>query len=155
MDADLTPDDRLAAFWAVAQRYAHVGDLEVVMGSPWSGALPPPAWTYGAGEAAAADLEGILSGHRTATTTPLTEFDGQLPHRGDLTILTDADGTPRALIRLSDVRQVAFGEITEEQARADGEPDLAAWRRTRRDLWPDADDTTPVVWERFTVLYQE
>jgi len=161
MESD-TPDDQLQEFWSQAQRHAHVGDLDVVMGTSWGESLVPPVWTFGGTvEESDALLALVLSGKKTAITGLLEEYesdDEPLPHKGDLSIILDAEGVPRALIRTVEVVVVPFSELTLDQAEAEGEPDLDSWRRSHRTFWEhesyEITDGTRVVWEQFTVVYQ-
>jgi len=154
-------DDLLQQFWALAQRYAKIGDLDVIMGKGWSESLAPPAWSFGGTpEESDALLALVLAGHKTATSGLLQEYEEDnesLPRKGDLSIILDAEGTPQALIRETEVQVVPFGQITSSQAEAEGEGDLETWRNLHRTFWERQgyliDDDTRVVWERFTVVY--
>ena len=158
-----TPDDQLQRFWTQAQRHAHVGDLDVVMGTSWGESLVPPAWSFnGDAEDSDALLAQVLSGAKTAITGLAEEYDPDddpLPRKGDLSILLDAEGTPRALLRTTKVVVVPFGDIEVDQAIAEGASDLDSWREAHRTFWEqqsyEITDSTKVVWERFTVVYQE
>jgi len=161
MDDDQS-DEQLQDFWTSAQRYADIGDLDVVMGRQWGQALPPPAWSFGDTlELADQLLELVLNGHKTATTGLHQEYvdgDEPLPQKGDLSIITDSAGQPRVLIRDVDVQVIRVGDVTQSQVDAEGEgDDLDAWRETHCAVWQQAGyevgDDTLVVWERFKVLY--
>ena len=77
--------------------------------------------------------------------------------------MLDGAGHPRALIRTTDVQALAFRDVTEEQAAAEGEDDrsLASWRREhercfRRVLAGGAaefSEDLPVAMETFELLY--
>ncbi len=157
-------DDQLQRFWAMASRRARLGDIEVVMGTPWSEAMVPPAWSFGdSPEQADHLLALVLAGDKTATTSLRQEYEEEgepLPKPGDLAILLDGASRPRALIREVEVVVTPFGQITDRQAAAEGEGDrtLDSWRQAHRDFWErggrTVDEASPVVWERFKVLYQ-
>jgi uncharacterized protein YhfF len=157
-------DLQLQEFWTVAQRYAHVGDLDVFMGKQWSQSLAPPAWAFGdSPELANELLQLVLNGSKRATTGLYQEYideDEPLPHVGDLSILLDGEGKPRALIRDTKVALLGFGDVTAKQAAAEGEGDgsLEFWRTEHLQHWQRrgyvVDDDTQVVWEQFKVLYQ-
>jgi len=131
------------------------------MGKSWGESLAPPAWSFGGTvEESDALLAQVLSGTKTAVTGLLEEYDDgePLPHKGDLSIILDAEGTPRALIQTTDVLVIPFGEVTEDQAAAEGEGDLESWRTAHRAFWEhesyEVTDGTRVVWEQFTVVYK-
>ncbi|MDR0284006.1 MAG: ASCH domain-containing protein [Propionibacteriaceae bacterium] len=157
------PDSQLGEFWALTQRYAHVGDLDVVMGREWGGALPPPAWSFGDNPEVADDLLGlVLDGRKRATSGLKEEYEAEdepLPRPGDLAILVDGAGRPRALIRDVEVRVTRWADVTAAQAAAEGEGDgtLAGWRAIHEAAWAGRGQSvtadTEVVWERFKVLY--
>jgi uncharacterized protein YhfF len=156
-------DDALQQFWRVARSRAGVGNADVYLGVPWGEAVPPPAWSFGDSPAVADELvELVLAGKKRATTGVKQEYDDQgepLPRVGELSIIVDGSGTPRVLVRETEVRVVPFGEVTPGQAAAEGEGDLTLewWRQTHRDVFArygyPVDDDTLVVWERFDVLY--
>ncbi|MCL2317194.1 MAG: ASCH domain-containing protein [Actinomycetia bacterium] len=152
-------DQAIQEFWEETRRYARVGILTSVLGTPWGTAMAPPAWRFGDTPDLADELLGlVLSGAKTATTGLLSEYD-QVPEVGDLSIILDGGGMPRALVRDTEIAVVPFAAITAAQAAAEGEGDgtLASWREDHREYWRrggvDVDDDTPVVWERFAVLY--
>jgi len=163
MDDDLDSDARLQQFWELTQRYAKVGDLDVVMGKQWSEAVLPPAWSLGdSPELADQVVEAVLTGRKTATTGLYEEYtkaEAETPSVGDLSILLDGHGHPRALLRTVEVRVLPFSEVTAKQAAAEGDGDgtVDTWRTEHKALWQaqevDIDDTTDIVWERFKVLY--
>ena len=86
-----------------------------------------------------------------------------LPQVGDLSVITDWTGTARCVIRTSLVEVVAFADVGDEFAAAEGEGDgsLAYWREAHlaafgrelagsgRSPGPDM----PVVCERFEVVF--
>ena len=166
-----TEDARAGAisdFWEVARGHAGVGDLAIFTGSGVDVATPPPAWSFG-DDARLADelLALVLEGTKTATSTAeasLTHEGEPMPVVGDLSILLDGAGWPRALIRTTSVETVPFAEIRADVAAAEGEDDrsLDSWRRehevyfrrvlegTGAEFGPDL----PVVVERFEVVYQ-
>ena len=86
-----------------------------------------------------------------------------MPRPGDLSILLDADGHPRALIRTTRVDIVPFRDVTEEFAALEGEDDrsLVSWRREHERYFRrvldgtgvEFDEDLTVALERFEVLY--
>ncbi len=130
-------------------------------------ALPPPAWSFGDNpELADQLLDLVLAGTKTATATLVAELEqaGEpVPGRGDLSIVLDGVGHPRALIRTTDVQVLAFRDVTEEQAAAEGEDDrsLASWRREHEEYFrrvlaggaAEFSEDLPVAMETFELLY--
>src|SRR5690606_17427142 len=110
-------------------------------------------------------LDAVLAGDKTATSSALWDYEDEgapLPVVGELSILLDGEGHPRALIRTTSVETVAFEDVDEEFAAAEGEDDrtLASWRAAHetffrprlgegREFAPDM----PLVCERFELLY--
>ncbi|WBL20254.1 ASCH domain-containing protein [Citricoccus sp. NR2] len=127
---------------------------------------PPEAWAFGATpEHADGLLALVLAGVKTATSSSLwdCEHTGEpVPTVGELSIILDGRGAPRALLETTSIEVVPFGEVTEEHAAAEGERDrtLASWKAIHERYWREhsenprgyADDM-PVVCERFRVLY--
>jgi histidinol-phosphate aminotransferase len=85
-----------------------------------------------------------------------------LPVEGELSIILDGVGAPRALIETTRVGIVRFDEVGVEHAHAEGEGDrtLAYWRAVHERFWREhsanprgyAPDM-PVVCERFRLRY--
>jgi uncharacterized protein YhfF len=154
-------DDVLQTFWRVARSRAGVGNADVYLGVPWGEALVPPAWSFGEDpEMADRLIDLVLSGAKRATTgveQDYTDQDEPLPQVGELSIILDGAGVPRALVREMDVQVLPFGQVSTAQAVAEGEGDLEQWRAIHRETFArsgyEITDETPVVWERFDVLY--
>lgn len=83
-------------------------------------------------EGAAFCAAAVLSGEKIATSALAADFgpDRPEPLPGDLEIVTEFDGTPRALIAYTAIDRVRFGDVDEAFARAEGDGCLAAWRAT-------------------------
>jgi len=156
-------DDALQSFWRVVRSRAGVGNADVYLGTPWGEAVVPPAWSFGDSPAMADRLLAlVLSGAKRATTgvqQDYTDQDEPLPRPGELSIILDGAGIPRALVREIDVEVLPFGQVSAEQAAAEGEDDLSleSWRAAHRAAFArsgyEVDDETLVVYERFEVLY--
>ncbi len=155
------------AFWALAKSQARMTSMPGYFGPTTSEVLPPPAWSFGATEAEADELLGlVLDGVKTATASAVWDYevnDEPLPEPGALGIVVDSAGHPRALIETTGVTVVPFDEVDEEQAFAEGEGDrtLASWREVHERFFTDNAEhdrgfatDMPVVCERFRVLHQ-
>lgn len=160
----MSADDPIQSFWQDARIRAKVNRVPGYLGVNARESLAPPAWSFGAGPGDAdALLALVLAGTKTATSSALRDF-GETepePQEGDLSIITDGQGRPRALIQTTSVRTVPFGEVDAEHAAAEGEGDLSLehWRDVHRRFFEASADGTPVtddlpvLLEEFTVLY--
>ncbi|PFG43851.1 uncharacterized protein YhfF [Isoptericola jiangsuensis] len=166
---DVQQAELITAFWESARPKAGRTSHGGAVGERSENVVPPPAWAFGDSPVLADELLGlVLAGTKTATASALWEFEAAaepLPRKGDLSIVLDGAGSPRALIRTDAVETVPFDEVTAEHARREGEDDLtleswragheAYWRRTLEATGHAFDRSMPVVCERFTVLYAE
>ncbi|WP_203757085.1 ASCH domain-containing protein [Cellulomonas chitinilytica] len=165
VQGDGVEDERVAAFWRAARGHLGFGNLSPVLGESPNDAVPPPSWSFGDNPALADQLLGlVLDGTKTATSTALVELEDaglDAPRPGDLSIVVDADGEPRALLRTTEVEVVPFDAVGAEHAEAEGEDDrsLESWRVEherywRRVLGDDRFSTDlQVVAERFELIY--
>ncbi len=180
--------DEIDDFWTDAKVRAALNPASAYTGPNPADSVPPPAWSFGATPQEADELLAlVLDGTKTATASALWDYDSGerddeledpldeldddngddvgeddgLPGSGDLSIVLDGAGHPRALIRTTDVRVVPFDEVDDEHARAEGEGDrsLAHWRAMHERFFREHADhdrqfspTMPVVLERFEVL---
>ncbi|WP_307175362.1 ASCH domain-containing protein [Demequina sp. NBRC 110054] len=148
-------DDALASFWERCRKNVPSLPEEA-----------PAAWAFGGTRAHAAGLlELVLAGVKTGTASSLWDFEAEgdpLPEVGEVNIIVDGDGVPRALIQTTDVRTVKFDEVDEEHAASEGEGDrsLHHWRVVHARFWDEFSETgfsrdMPVVCERFALVYSE
>lgn len=148
-------DAALGEFWAQAST--------AVAGLPDQ---PPLAWAFGAEpDEADALLALVLAGVKTATSSWLRDYSvaGEpLPEAGDLSVVLDGAGIPRALLVTTEVTVTRFDQVDAAHAHAEGEGDrtLASWRRERERFWRahsvdgrGFSAELPVVCERFRLLY--
>lgn len=148
----------MAAFWAEARG--------VVPTLPTDPPRPDRVWGFGAtAEHADGLLELVLAGVKTGTSGSLWDYEAEgeeVTAVGDLDVILDGSGTPRAIIETTDVRIVPFDEVTAEHSFAEGEDDrsLASWRRIHERFFTDYashdrgfDPRMPVVCERFRLVY--
>lgn len=166
-DAGAEQAGEIQAFWEMARGRAKLGRLDVVTGTSVESAVPPPTWSFGDNPQLADELLGlVLDGTKTATSSSLAELEAAgepVPRPGGLSILLDAKGHPRALIRTTRVDVVPFRDVTEEFAALEGEDDrsLVSWRREHEKYFRrvlegsgvEFDENLPVALERFEVLY--
>ena len=128
----------------------------------------PQAWAFGATpEHADGLLELVLAGTKTGTASSLWDHEATgepVPQPGELSIILDGEGRPRAVLETTGVSIVPFDEVDEDHARAEGEGDrtLRAWRGIHERYWRDHSEnprgfesTMPVVCERFRLLHSE
>ncbi len=159
--------DEVVAFWETARARAKIGRLPVVTGVGVAAAMTPPTWAFGDNPRLAdALLALVLAGEKTGTATALAELAATgepVPEVGELSIILDGAGHPRALIRTTAVRRSRFGDVDEAFAASEGEDDrtLASWRREHERYWRrvlagtgvEVDDDLEVLLETFEVLY--
>ncbi|PRZ05239.1 uncharacterized protein YhfF [Isoptericola sp. CG 20/1183] len=167
--ADTAQAEHITRFWDTARPSAGRTSHGGAVGERSENVVPPPAWAFGDNPELADELLAlVLAGTKTATASLVVEYDEsaeQMPRRGDLSILLDGAGDPRALIRTTEVETVPFDEVSAEHAWAEGEDDrtLESWREQHERYWRrtlagtahEFDPSMPVVCERFTVLYSE
>lgn len=164
MSAD-DQDQRIAAFWEAARGHLGLGKLEFVVGTQPADVVAPPTWSFG-DDVVLADalLALVLEGRKTATATTLLELEEageSVPREGDLSIVLDGAGEPRALLRTTQVEVAPFDQVGEDFASAEGEDDgsLGSWRAEHEKYWRRVlgDDRfsvdLSVVQERFEVVY--
>jgi len=155
------------AFWELARFHAKLNIAPSYFGPTPLEVVPPPAWAFGGTPEQADELLGlVLDGTKTATAGALWDYeadDWPMPSVGDLSIILDGSGHPRALLSTTQVDVVPFDQVGEEHARLEGEGDLslASWREIHRRFFTEfaAHDRPfsadmPVVLQRFEVVYQ-
>ena len=161
-------DQEILDFWRRALPALERGRVPVVVGHVPSQTLPPPAWSFGATPAMADELlELVLEGRKSATASALWDYAAQeesVPQVGDLSIILDGGGRPRALIVTTRVRVIPFEDVDAEHAAAEGEGDrsLAHWREVHERFFTEHADhdrgfstDMPVVCEDFEVVFRE
>lgn len=111
-------------------------------------------------------LKLICSGRKRATTSCLFAYETQnepLPKAGDLSIVTDWEGTPKCVIENMSVTVLPFREMTFTICSREGEDDiLETWQNTHFHIFTEEGKelgyaftwSTPVVFEDFKVIYQ-
>ena len=108
-------------------------------------------------------LKRVLRGKKRATTCLYTD-DDILPEKGEYCIITDWDGVPRCVTKVTRVQVIPFNKITLEQALKEGEDTtLEAWRDTHREVYSrnaeqldfEFSDDSKIIYEEFRVEYKE
>lgn len=126
----------------------------------------PEAWAFGATpEHADGLLELVLTGVKTGTASSVWDYEAsgdRMPEVGELSVILDGAGVPRAVIRTTSIQIVPFDQVTAEHAHAEGEGDrsLAAWREIHERFWKEHSTGSkawtpdmPVLCERFELVY--
>jgi len=158
--------EEIHTFWVMARRQARLESLPGYFGPTPLASVMPPAWSFGATPEQSTELADLVAdGVKTATASAAEDYTAegeQLPEPGVLGIVLDGEGHPRALVATTGVEVVAFDEVGDDHALAEGEGDgtLASWRERHEQFFRDNDPhgrgfrpDMPVVLERFRVLY--
>jgi len=149
-------DERVRACWLAF--CAHTGIPETTAYQ---------CWHFGDSAELANDLiEQVVNGPKRATAGLLwsQELDPRLaPVEGGYSVVTEYDGTPRAVIRTTQIDVRRFGDVDATFAWDEGEGDrtLDWWRDAHRryfarecaSLGRVASDDMPIVLERFELLF--
>lgn len=102
---------------------------------------PPEAWAFGATPEHADELLAlVLAEIKVGTASSLWDYEESgdpLPVVGELSIILDGSGAPRAVIETTAIDIVPFDEVDEAHAYAEGEDDrtLAQWREVHERYW--------------------
>ena len=127
---------------------------------------PTEAWAFGATpEHADGLLALVLEGVKTGTASSVWDYEAtgdRMPQIGDLSVILDGAGVPRAVIETTALRVVPFDEVDAEHAHAEGEGDrtLAHWRAVHERFWREHSENErgfepdmPVLCERFRLVF--
>lgn len=111
-------------------------------------------------------LAEVIDGDKRATSTLVAEFaadDERLPRIGSHWIACDGRGTPRVILRTTEMRLGPFDSADEAFAADEGEDDrtLESWRREHRRYWTrvsaargrEWSEDDEIVFERFAVVW--
>lgn len=127
----MTVDAEVERFWIQARIEGNLNRLEAVIGQNIQNTVPPPVWSTSADPVqATADVTELLhtgAGTQLTAASELRAAGQPLAQVGDLGIVLDGTGRPRALVRTAGV-------------------DLA-------DPHPDLPDAGPVQVEHLELLY--
>lgn len=148
-------DTNLERFWVVARRAV-----------PTLPETLPEVWAFGATAAHADELLSlVLAGTKTGTASSLADLEAEgepLPEAGQLSVIVDGKGIPRAVIVTAAVEIVPFSDVGAEHAAAEGEGDrtLESWREIHERFWREYAQGASgfstdmlVVCERFKLVY--
>jgi uncharacterized protein YhfF len=149
-------NERVRVFWRAFCSHAGISE-----------STPYQCWHFGdSAELASSLVEQVVNGPKRATAGLLWahERDPRLaPVDGGYSVVTEHDGTPRAVIRTTQIDVRRFGDVDAAFAWDEGEGDrtLDWWRDAHRSyftrecavLGREASDDMPVVLERFELLY--
>ena len=108
----------------------------------------------------------IASGEKTGTFALAEDFAADpaaAPATGDLYVVLDAEGRPALLYRILEAYTLPFGDIAHEHVQVEGRQarTVEAWRAIHWPYWGatlrargrDVSMQTPVIFQRFSVLY--
>jgi len=155
---DKRADSRVAAYWR-----------EFCASTGIDATTPYQAWYFGHDAKLAAELVAlVVVGKKRATASlkwSCERFPEVAPVVGVLSVVTEFDGRPRAVIRTVQIDTTPFNAVSAEFAAAEGEGDgsLEYWRRGHWKFFGGEcaqqgftlSETMPVVCERFELLYAE
>lgn len=111
-------------------------------------------------------LRLVLIGQKKATASSLWSYElrgDQVPEVGDLSIVTDWEGSPKCVIETKNVSIIPFSEMTYDICKREGEDDsLESWRaghikyftQEGKQVGYDFREDMPVVFEDFEVVYK-
>ena len=118
-----------------------------------------PRWPFGDSPELADELLAlVLAGGKRATCSSLAACEADImPTVGEVSVILDGAGRPRCAIRTTQVEIMAFEDIGEAFARAEGEGDLsyAWWRDAHEAYYCREGSWAPgmkVVCERFELV---
>lgn len=108
-------------------------------------------------------LSLVLMGNKRATSSSLPGYaDGEpLPTVGDISVITQWDGTPACVVKTTNVITLPFCEMTFELAKLEGEDDtLESWKKSHAAFWIEEgkklgytfSEDMPIVFEEFEIL---
>lgn len=125
-------DEAIETFWRRAVFRARLNHVPSYFGPTPLEVVRPPAWAFGTTEEEAAGfVRDLLGGRTTAIAGSLRDYradGGEVPQRGELGIVVDGRGEPRALVAVSEVLTVPYAEVDAASTVVEGSgfaPDTA------------------------------
>lgn len=108
-------DDALESFWRQAVFRARLNHIPSYFGPTALEVVRPPAWSFGTTSAEADRfLREAVSGTTTAIAGSLREYAAggePLPEEGEMGIVVDGAGRPRALILTTEIRSLPYAAV--------------------------------------------
>lgn len=108
----------------------------------------------------------LLNGKKTAAFSTFESYGinmEPLPVTGELYIVENKDGEPKAVIEVTDVTVRPFGDITWELARKDGENEnLEEWKERQKEYFEeeaaicgfDFNESSKILCQQFKVIFR-
>lgn len=100
-------EQAIETFWTIARERSGLSPLEVPLGPSQVGTVPPPTWSYGDTSAEADEFVAALlargEGELRTPASDYAESGAEEPSVGDVSIVLDGSGTPRALVAVGSV----------------------------------------------------
>ncbi|MDC7235338.1 MAG: GNAT family N-acetyltransferase [Spirochaetales bacterium] len=125
-------------------------------------------WSFCYGEYLPDKLLGLVrTGKKTGTSSALELYEEgeEIPREGDLSIVTYGNGMPGCIIETKEIRIKKYRDISNEEARLEGEGDLSLeyWRKAHEWFFKleygnegkEFSEDIPVIFERFELIYDE
>jgi uncharacterized protein YhfF len=135
-------DEALETFWRRAVFRARLNHVPSYFGPTPLEVVRPPAWSFGTtSDEAARFVRDLRDGRTTAIAGSRRDYladGGAIPETGELGIVVDGEGTPAALVVVTEVLEVPYAEVDPGSTVIEGDG--------------FAVDTTMVV-QRLRVLY--
>lgn len=112
-------------------------------------------------------LRLVLIGKKQATCSSLFAYQiggGEIPKIGDLSIVTDWEGTPKCVIETTNIRVIPFKEITFDICKQEGEDEnLDSWIEGHSKFFSNEGmnlgykftEDMPVIFEDFKVVFSQ
>ena len=108
----------------------------------------------------------VRDGEKTGTFSLAAEFDGKpddAPSVGDYYVVTDFDGDPALLFRITEIEHVPFVGINATHVQVEGPAarTVEVWRKIHWDYWgsilrargSEPSEDMPVIFQRFKLLF--
>jgi uncharacterized protein YhfF/ribosomal protein S18 acetylase RimI-like enzyme len=125
-------------------------------------------WSFGYGDYQANKLLGyVKQGIKTGTSSAYEMYDEteKKPEKNVLSIVTYGNGFPGCIIKTTEIRNKAFNEISEEEAKSEGEGNLTLeyWREVHEKFFREEYDekgmifsyNIPVIYEKFELIFDD
>ena len=132
-----------------------------------NGNTPFQVWHFGLEQKDAEELLNLVfEGKKRATSSLVWEYEDkpeEAPILNGYSVVTDVEGSPKCVVRTTEVRVLPFNEVDAEFAFDEGEDDLSleCWRGVHWDYFStrcaqigrEPNLEMPIICERFELLY--